>query len=209
MASPKLSNTEYKFKVIKDMVVNLGPKHNVHVFGGFVRDHIIPEYNGDSFEFTKLAGDDYLFHDIDMWAKSEQDARALIEDFTRKYSYTVQEPDTNVEGYMFNVWTLVPKKPCYPIIQIVVSPHYPVNDSPLNLASYDGTKVSLHPYGNSRYTMFTDPPYTIPEIRRLVLEHSYPVFESYYKDLVMDSTKPVYQMRMERLRRRGWTVCSH
>lgn len=195
----------YDIELIKNIIANIGPKHNVHVFGGFVRDHILPASIIDKVEFTKLSEAGYPLTDIDMWARTEKEAREFMDEISERYGYVMSGIGFEADGRI-SIWTLVSSEPNHPPIEVLLSPFYPVNDSPLNLCSYDGVKIAIHPFANLDYTQFYQCVYDRYQIRKLILQHRYLVFRDYYYATVGSEKRSYYRARLDRLRRRGWSI---
>lgn len=176
--------------VIKRLIAG-GLSHNLEVYGGFVRDHIIPQYTKEDYVFSSL-NPEYTLNDLDFWARTDEDALRFVSWVQSKYQYEIE---TSIEeGH--RLWSLIPVRSDSILpMDIVSSPDYPNPDSPLNLASYDGREITLH-----------ESPFTIDEIKHHVKQRRFLIYTNYYQEIMSDTCRPYYRRRIERFRRSGWVI---
>jgi len=123
-----------------EKLVEIAAKYNGVVFGGYVRDVIVPisEF-GYSF-------DEVDFEDLDFWFTSQEDADLFVED-----SGLRKDPKQDEQ----NGYYPVNRNQCYSqydgrnfiICDVMVTDFYPVCDFSVNLLSWDGKNLKCHqPY---------------------------------------------------------------
>lgn len=123
-------------------LVRCASKHNGVVFGGYVRDVIVPT--------TQLGYtlDQVDFKDMDFWFTSKDDANAFIAE--NNLVLDEQNKPTNEVGYYpvdKNTHFLMLGIELYVLCDIMICDFYPVCDFSVNLLSWDGTNLTVNkPY---------------------------------------------------------------
>ncbi len=147
MATFKILNSEFGYLYDEsfqetERLVSVASKHGGVVFGGYVRDIIIP--------LKKLGCplDDLDFKDLDFWFTSKEAAERFIEET----GMTPGECETfdNTSG-IYPIcrgqhWSKY-KDNNFVVCDIMISDFYPVCDFSVNLVSWDGTELRVNkPY---------------------------------------------------------------
>jgi hypothetical protein len=113
-----------------DDTLKVASKYNGYVFGGYVRDVLVP---------TELKGkqNTYNFKDVDIWFSNQTDADAFVAEMGVKFVSTFINVDAS-EIYDFNrkQYHLTMYDICLAWIDVVVSDKYPVNDFNVNMLAY-------------------------------------------------------------------------
>jgi hypothetical protein len=127
--------TYFESKVVVDAIldcIKLASAYGGKVFGGFVRDVIVPSLKGDSCEFQ--------FKDVDIWFKSHQNAEAFIGEMGKSF---VKHKGISVSHNIYpgafqrDQYHLVKSGECLAWIDVIVSPTIPVNDFDVNEVTYE------------------------------------------------------------------------
>lgn len=121
-----------------DEIILCAAKHNGKVFGGYVRDVIVP------MKFHKCTTLGVDFNDLDFWFTKQEDADNFVkemellssDDFnqtggTERYPFKVQHHKFNINN-------------SYICVDVVVSDFYPVCDFSVNLLSWDGKDLNVN-----------------------------------------------------------------
>lgn len=130
------SRTE-SFKETERLVESAG-KHGGVVFGGYVRDIIIPVMR------LHRSLDDVDFKDLDFWFRDKEGAKAFIIssgltpiDTPTKDRYPIDR-NQHMSHYKSNKFV---------VVDVIVSDFFPVCDFSVNLVSWNGTRLEVHkPY---------------------------------------------------------------
>jgi hypothetical protein len=129
-------------KFIIEKILPVASKHNGQVFGGFVRDILIPYHH-----LNKKLEECENFKDLDLWFKTVEDAKNFVEEagsyLPCKIDFDLSKQGIgqcrNVGLYDFNMFhTVLVNGFETPIsfVDIVVSDKFPVNDFDVNMMSY-------------------------------------------------------------------------
>lgn len=125
-----------------ELLVKTAVKHGGLVFGGYVRDIIIP--------LTKLnrSLDRLDFKDLDFWFKSHSDAKAFIQSvgLTPSNHETLDKPSGRYPVCRNQHWSHYGGKR-FVIVDVMITDFFPVCDFSVNLVSWDGASLAVHkPY---------------------------------------------------------------
>lgn len=186
-------------------VLRLARKYGIVAFGGFVREHVIPT---GKFECFNL---DFEVHDLDLWAREIRSAEAFQKALADAGFKFTQVSDENI-----NPLRIITLSGPYrgdaqvPPIGIAIRAHYPGDDSPLSLASYDGETLQLNQYHDAAGPH--PPPLTLVDIQREVLKRNFWFFPSCFKPRTLHPEKVTeflstsQALRLARLAQRGWRL---
>ena len=123
-------------------LVKKADKYGGVVFGGYVRDIIIP--------LKKLNRSlEYLdFKDLDFWFKSEECAELFINDAKlRKGPHDTKENPSGKYPVCRDQHMSQYKDRDFVVVDVMVTPFFPVCDFSVNLVSWDGESLNVHkPY---------------------------------------------------------------
>jgi hypothetical protein len=114
--------------------LKLASKHRGKVFGGFVRDVIVPINYGRR--------DNLSFKDVDLWFRDEKDANSFITEMGNKFQKQILVGEGQKDSYEFyrTQYHLI----CYgftlAFFDIIVSVDIPVNDFDVNMLTYQITE---------------------------------------------------------------------
>jgi hypothetical protein len=121
-----------------ERLVGIASKHGGVVFGGYVRDIIIP------FKEIYRSLDDLDFKDLDFWFKNSSNAEAFIAS-----AGLIPLKDESSGRYPIVRGQHMSHYKCKPfvIVDVMVSDFFPVCDFSVNLVSWNGTSLEVHnPY---------------------------------------------------------------
>ncbi len=124
-------------KVVINFIISeclhVAGKYDGKVYGGFVRDVLVPllSNNGD---YSKVSE----WKDIDLWFTSESNAKTFVKDMGRKFKIAKHDRALTEENrkvlyswpriqYHLYIWNI-----CVAWVDIVVYPEFPVNDFNVN-----------------------------------------------------------------------------
>jgi hypothetical protein len=123
---------DFIIKVVAPIVT----KHNGKIFGGFIRDIIIP-YTQFCQELTPLNN----FKDVDFWFPSQEDLFNFLKEAPIKSNNFdwMLNPSNSNSLYEFATFNGLLKKESLPLsfVDLVVSPEFPVNDFDINAVAFD------------------------------------------------------------------------
>lgn len=171
-------------------LVKLAKKCDGQVFGGYVRDFIVP------YKHHNIPLENLDFKDMDFWFKRQADANDFISNLNVRGKALIT-PETTKQNYPIgrtNFLTVFKDKP-FVLIDIVVSDVYPVCDFSVNLLSWDSVSFQTHnpynPYNviNMLYNEKDVIPdrliYSVKDIINQIKTHEYDVCKS-FKDLALN-----------------------
>lgn len=123
---------EFCASYIIDVVLRLAHKHNGKVFGGFVRDILIP------LNFNTPLAECNNFKDVDLWFTTLEDAKAFneekeIELFVQDLTDETYSPsDDAIYEFKVSHGIILKDKEPISFIDIIIAPELPVNDFDIN-----------------------------------------------------------------------------
>ncbi len=126
---------EYCAEYILSHILPIAAKHNGKVFGGFVRDILVPRL-----VFQNPLKECDNFKDVDLWFISAEDARSFGKEIGLYCPDSIGEPHASAKNvsdptlYEFNVYHNFISKAEQPVsfVDIIIAPELPVNDFNVN-----------------------------------------------------------------------------
>jgi hypothetical protein len=130
-------------KVVTHMmekVAKIAYRNGGVIFGGYVRDVIIPR--------VLLKAKESSFKDVDLWFRTQEEADQFVceaNNYLRKSDYFVSD-----SYYKFSreVYDVIALDVHIGMIDVIVSKEYPVDDFDVNSFSYDGENIWYNGRGN-------------------------------------------------------------
>src|SRR3990167_77650 len=123
------------------------------VFGGFVRDHLVP-YLDNNLHFRTIPLFEKEITDIDVWIQGELPSKLVkslkekgfqVEDNFLSSRHTNDSEKWQSEPYKYRGVYDISFGGKTVKIDIITSEHFPVNDSVCNCLSYDGEEIKANP----------------------------------------------------------------
>lgn len=202
--------------IINECLVIAG-KHNGKVYGGFVRDVLVP-LTGNNGDYGKTSE----WKDVDLWFSNDTDAKAFIKDMGRKlkpvkYDHSLNEKQKNALysfprlQYHLYIWNIL-----VAWIDVCISPTLPVNDFNINHLAfqYRPGSISSYIWGVSNdikgdYTMTVEGvcKYTAEELKSNIAG-KVAIMDREHIDMLSDEEYgPDRLTRIQnRYMNRGWTI---
>jgi len=128
--NPQKENFKYKLTLNAIFeALKIASKHEGRIFGGFVRDVIVPITEGNYFDLS--------FKDVDLWFTSQNKADDFVKEMGDKFLLTtLGESQKELYRFCRTQYHLV----CYGFIlalfDIIISETIPVNDFDVNMLTY-------------------------------------------------------------------------
>lgn len=114
-----------------EQILIIAHKHNGKVFGGYVRDVVVPRLQNPTCKV--------YFKDVDLWFTNKFDADHFVADMNMNYDFKHQAKwSRDAVDYPFSreQYHLYDRKTCLAWFDVIVSKYFPVDDFDVNLLSY-------------------------------------------------------------------------
>jgi len=176
--------------------LKIAGKHKGRVFGGYVRNVIVPRLQDPKCQI--------IFKDVDIWFQTQDAADSFIKEMGLSLVESI--PAFSVEGVQYNFtrkqYYLYQYGTCIAWIDVIVSERIPVNDFNVNKLTYIYAPSPSNPSAKS----FGDESVTTL-IEAIHKKHATMLPE--YINLLLNNT-PMANKRLERINRiffhKGWTI---
>lgn len=188
---------EFSEQVIKKInkVLDIAYKHNGKLFGGYLRDVIIPRMKDPSCKV--------LFKDVDIWFTDEYKACDFIEAISKKYDFKHYPRITIGDDYPFTrqQYHLYKDGKCLAWFDVVISKEFPVDDFDVNFLSYYNSSFTSH-HKSITVTQLVDNIYR----KEMTITEEY--YQKVTKSSYPDKCKSMhYATRIHnRYLQNGWTI---
>lgn len=189
-------------------VIEIAFRHNGRVFGGFLRDVMVPRLSDTTCRVS--------FKDVDLWFTSEQDAERFInemnDEFIHKSEYDLELENETKYPFKKKQYHYIFQGKCVAWFDVIVSESFPVNDLNVNMLSFgrsDNINYIYYAFGN-KYSFKSHSNETISELIQFIENKEAVILEPYQKILMSkqySSGQRAYCRRLEgRFLERGWKI---
>lgn len=179
---------------IIDKIIDVAFKHKGQVFGGYVRDVIVPlklDPNNRNLQFK----------DVDIWFKRIEDREDFVDCL---YVFLTPKKDYSSSIFSREEYTLRIDDGSVVTFDLLVCSRNPVDDSDINKISVTGKDKK------NEFVFASHCDLSVNEIIDLIAKRKYILREEFINRLKMPSKSRTYNTaRIENLLNRGWDVYTH
>jgi hypothetical protein len=177
--------------IVIDNCIKIASNYNGKVFGGYLRDVIIPK--------TIKHMDQCSFKDVDFWFKNSHDSDSFIDQISDIYNFKVQHQSSvdNNLPYKFNrkQYYLYINNYCL-LFDIIISELFPVDDFNVNFLTYS--------YKNDKELIECQSKlFEKDELINYIYQKQMIILPTYIKRLLNDKS---HINRVDRFIHGGWTI---